>query len=48
MRIELQAAGLPAKEDILAQAKGAQQVVIAGEEPLERADILDIIKELEN
>ena len=48
MRIELQAAGIPAKEDILAQAKGAAQVVIAGEEPLERADIIDIIKELDN
>ena len=48
MKIELQAAGLPAKEDILAQAKGAAQVVIAGEDPLERADIIDIIKELDN
>lgn len=48
MRIELQAAGIPAKEDILEQAKGAAQVVIAGEEPLDRADITDIIKTLEN
>ncbi len=48
MRIELQAAGIPAKEDILEQVKGASQVVIAGEEPLERADIIDIIKTLEN
>ena len=48
MRIELQAAGLPAKEDIVQQVKGAQQVVIAGEEPLERKDIIDIIKALDN
>ena len=48
MRIELQAAGVPAKEEILEQAKGAQQVVIAGEEPLERVGIVDIIKKLEN
>ncbi len=48
MRIELQAAGVPAKDEILEQAKGAQQVVIAGEEPLERVGIVDIIKKLEN
>ena len=48
MRIELKAAGVPAKEDILEMAKGADQVVIAGEEPLERADIADIIRELDN
>ena len=48
MRIELKAAGLPAKEDILEMAKGAQQVVIAGEEPLERVGIIDIITKLEN
>ena len=48
MRIELQAAGVPAKEAILKQAKGAQQVVIAGAEPLDREDIIEIITELDN
>ncbi len=48
MRIELQAAGLPAKDEILEMAKGAQQVVIAGEEPLEYAGITDVIKAMEN
>jgi len=48
MRIELKAAGVPAKEDILEMAKGAQQVVIAGEEPLDRKDIYDIVKSLDN
>ena len=48
MRIELQAAGVPAKEEILKQAKGAQQVVLGGEEPFERADIIEIVTELDN
>ena len=48
MRIELKAAGIPAKEEIVEQAKGAQQVVIAGEEPLEREDIIEIINALDN
>lgn len=47
MRIELKAAGMPAKNEILEMAKGAQQVVIAGEEPLDREDIIDIINELD-
>ena len=48
MKIELQTAGVPAKEEILEQATGAKQVIIAGEEPLERVGIIDIIKKLDN
>lgn len=48
MRIELQAAGLPAKDEILEMAKGAKQVVLAGEDPLNRVGIADIIKKLDN
>lgn len=48
MRIELKAAGVPAKEEILEMAKGHKKVVIAGEEPLKRTDIVDIIRSLDN
>lgn len=48
MRIELKAAGLPAKNEILEMAKGQDIVVIAGEEPLKRSGIIDIIKKLDN
>lgn len=48
MRIELQAAGLPAKDEILEMAKGAKQVVLAGEDPLKRTGITDIIRKLDN
>lgn len=48
MRIELKAAGMPAKEEILKMAKGKKKIVIAGEEPLNRVDILDIVRKLEN
>ena len=47
MKIELKTAGVPAKEDIMEMAKGAQQVVITGEEPLDREDIYDIVESLE-
>lgn len=48
MRIEFKEAGIPAKDEILEMAKGEKQVVLAGEEPLKRAGITDIIKSLEN
>lgn len=48
MKIELQAAGLPEKDKILELAKGEKKVVLAGEEPLNRVGIVDIIKKLDN
>ena len=48
MRIELKAAGLPVKKEILEMAKGHKKVIIAGEEPLKRVDIVDIIRSLDN
>lgn len=48
MRIELKAAGAPAKNEIIEMAKGRKRVVIAGEEPLKRVDIVDIIRGLDN
>ena len=48
MRIELKEAGVPAKAEILEMAKGHRQVVLAGEEPLKRAGIIDLIKKLDN
>lgn len=47
MKIELKAAGKPDKNEILEMAKGQKKVVIAGEEPLERKDLVDIIKNLD-
>ena len=48
MKIELKAAGAPAKNEIIEMAKGQKKIVIAGEEPLKRKDIVDIIKALDN
>ena len=48
MRIELKPAGNPVKNEILEMAKDHAKVVLAGEEPLERKDLLDIIKNLDN
>ncbi len=48
MRIELKEAGIPTKEEILERAKDAKSVVLAGEEPLKRVGIIDIVKKLQN
>ncbi len=48
MRIELKTAGMPDKEEIIELAKDHKKVVIAGEEPLERKGLVDIIKNMDN
>lgn len=48
MRIELKPAGMPAKEEILKLAEGQKKIVIAGEEPLERKGLIDIIRGLDS
>lgn len=48
MKIELKAAGIPAKEEIAEAAKGHKKIIIAGEEPVGRDDLIDIIKGLDN
>lgn len=48
MRIELKEAGLPAKDEILKMAQGQKRVIIGGTDPLKRADIVDVVRKLEN
>lgn len=48
MRIELKDGKTPSKEEILEQARGEKRVVIAGQEPLKRTGIADIVKKLDN
>ena len=47
MRIELKTAGNPVKDEVLEMAKGQKKVVIAGENPIERKDLVDIIKDMD-
>lgn len=48
MRIELKEAGVPTKEEILKMAAGHKRAVIGGREPLQRVDIVDLVKKLDN
>lgn len=48
MRIELKQNNQPTREEIIELARGQESVTIAGEEPLERKGITEIIKELSN
>ncbi|MEG0830625.1 MAG: radical SAM protein [Anaerovoracaceae bacterium] len=44
MQIELKKGNMPTKEEILDMAKGQSKVIIRGEEPLNRTDIIKILK----
>lgn len=48
MKIELKENGQPSRDEILEMARGQKQVIIAGEEPLSRVGIVDIVKKLQN
>ena len=47
MKIELKENGQPSKEEILQMGQGQKQVILAGEEPLNRVGIVDIVKKLQ-